>query len=239
MREDPPIWPGVRLERTPSIVRVVGEECNVLFSRLDASTADAEVAAQAEFFRRNGHEVEWKLYGHDQPPDLPAILQRHGFVPDPPETLVALDLQEVADWGEPPKGLDIRRVLTPADLKTAIDVSERAFRPGPGWGGFDFAPMLADPSFAAFVAYVDGVPVASGRAHFPSGKQFASLWGGGTDPAYRGRGVYRALVAARAELARERGFRFLTVDALETSRPILERVGFRALTSTTGYILRP
>ncbi|HEY0793243.1 MAG TPA: hypothetical protein VGD78_19420 [Chthoniobacterales bacterium] len=54
-------------------------------------------------------------------------------------------------------------------------------------------------------------------------------------PSHRGGGLYRALVAARANEARRLGCRFLTVEARETSSPILERLGFVALTRVTGW----
>ena len=69
-------------------------------------------------------------------------------------------------------------------------------------------------------------------------RAFAGLYGGGTDPVWRGRGVYRAVVAARAAEARARSVRYLTVDALETSRPILQRLGFEPLAQVTGWLLR-
>ena len=58
-------------------------------------------------------------------------------------------------------------------------------------------------------------------------------------PAWRGRGIYRATVAHRANLAAERGFRYLEVDASDASRPILERLGFTAVTTTTPYVWSP
>ena len=71
------------------------------------------------------------------------------------------------------------------------------------------------------------------------GTEFASLWGGSTLEAYRGRGIYRALVARRAALARDAGSAYLQVDASDMSRPILERLGFVALTTTTPYVFEP
>jgi GNAT superfamily N-acetyltransferase len=65
------------------------------------------------------------------------------------------------------------------------------------------------------------------------------MWGGSTIAEHRGLGLYRALVALRARIARTRGYRYLTTDARETSRPILERVGFVPLTGITGWVLRP
>ncbi|MFD4043109.1 GNAT family N-acetyltransferase, partial [Streptomyces sp. NPDC058605] len=67
----------------------------------------------------------------------------------------------------------------------------------------------------------------------------AGLWGGGTVEGWRGRGLYRALVAHRARAAADRGYRYLQVDAMSTSRPILERLGFEPLTTTTPYLYTP
>ncbi|MBI0320141.1 GNAT family N-acetyltransferase, partial [Streptomyces javensis] len=51
-------------------------------------------------------------------------------------------------------------------------------------------------------------------------------------------GVYRALVAFRARIAADRGCRYLQVDASGMSRPILRRLGFVPLTTTTPYVYR-
>ena len=59
-------------------------------------------------------------------------------------------------------------------------------------------------------------------------------------PAWRGAsGIFRALVAYRAGLAAERGYRYLQVDALPASRPILQRLGFEPVASTTPYVFTP
>ena len=77
---------------------------------------------------------------------------------------------------------------------------------------------------------------SAARVEFHAGTDFASLWGGGTLPAWRRRGVFRAVVAHRARLAAARGFRYLQVDALPASRPILERLGFVELATTTPFM---
>ena len=57
-----------------------------------------------------------------------------------------------------------------------------------------------------------------------------------TLPAWRGQGVFCALVAHRATLASARGFRYLEVDASPESRPILQRLGFVELATTTPFM---
>ena len=56
---------------------------------------------------------------------------------------------------------------------------------------------------------------------------------------WRGRGIYRALVAERARLAAGRGRVYIETDASDDSRPILERLGFVPVTTTTPYIWSP
>jgi hypothetical protein len=51
--------------------------------------------------------------------------------------------------------------------------------------------------------------------------------------------LFGGLVKERAALARDRGYSYVTVDAKETSRPILERCGFDALTNVTAWVLPP
>ena len=81
--------------------------------------------------------------------------------------------------------------------------------------------------------------MSGGRVDLEPGLDFAGLFGGVTLPEFRKRGLYRATVARRAEIARERGYRWLYSDALPTSRPILEKLGFVRLTTTTPYVIPP
>jgi GNAT superfamily N-acetyltransferase len=75
-----------------------------------------------------------------------------------------------------------------------------------------------------FAAWLDGRIVGSGRAICtPRGVLLA---GGSTVPSARGRGVYRALVRARWDLAAARATPALAVQAGSQSAPILRRLGF-------------
>ena len=237
MRRRPPSSLGVRVEDLGRIVRVLGDSDCILYSDLGPTDAPQVVADQTAFFRSRGTEVEWKLFGHDRPPELGELLRRAGYVPDPTETLVVRDLAEPLNAAEAPDDLEIRPVRDEEGLRVAVAVSETAFGSGEGWKEIHYRPYLRDDSLAAFVAYRAGEPVAAGRVEMPPDRSFASLWGGGTVPGQRGRGIYQRLVAVRAELARRRGYRYLTVDARESSRPVLTRLGFAPLDTVTGWVL--
>ena len=62
--------------------------------------------------------------------------------------------------------------------------------------------------------------------------------GGVVQPSARGRGVYRALVAARLAFLRARGVPYAVTQAREaTSAPMLEHLGFETLFRSTCWRL--
>ncbi|WGP13640.1 GNAT family N-acetyltransferase [Streptomyces sp. SH5] len=243
-----PDGPGVRVERSGPLVRQVGgpDDWNgVVWSEpgLDAEGADAAIAAQIAHWGGLGHEeFEWKLYSHDGPADLGERLRAAGFAAEPPETLLVAPVESLTGLpgAHPPAGVELRVVTDAAGVELMALAHERAFGTDAGRLRHQVLTRLeqAPDDFVALVASADGEPVSSARMELYPGTAFAGLWGGGTVAEWRGRGVYRALVAYRARIAAERGYRFLQVDATDMSAPILARLGFTALGTTTPYVYR-
>ena len=76
----------------------------------------------------------------------------------------------------------------------------------PPWAGPCWPVSRAGPARSRpWSPWPGETPISAGRVEFHHGTDFASLWGGGTLPAWRGRGVFRSLVAHRAALAAARG----------------------------------
>lgn len=196
-----------------------------------------EIAAREAAFYRPLGDLKWKVYDHDGPANLADALAAAGLVAGARETFLAIDLQETTGWAAMPAGVEVRRVEDRAGVEDMLAVTAAAFDDRRPWNADALAARLADPVLSIFVAYADGRPVTSGRLELNPGTPFAGLYGGGTVPDARGRGVYRALVAARAAEARERGYRWLMCDARETSRPILERLGFQPIAGLTPWRL--
>ena len=139
-----------------------------------------------------------------------------------------------------PDGVRIREVLEAEDFAAVAALEEAVWDEDHSWLDDLAAERRRIPmGCAMFLAEAAGRAVSAGWVRFPSGTEFATFWGGATLAEWRGRGIYRALVAHRARLAAERGRRYLEVDASDESRPILERLGFVAVTTTTPYSGRP
>jgi ribosomal protein S18 acetylase RimI-like enzyme len=235
--------PGASSEAAGAVVRWVPIEGQgtITWSGLDEGTADAAIAAQVEFFRARRQPFEWKLYDYDQPPDLAGRLLAAGFQPEDTEVLMVAETATALTDVPLPEGVTVREVTGRDGLDQMFRVHELAFdNDGTRLRQALEAQVAQAPqSLGMVIALAGDEPVSAARIEYPSGSDFAGLWGGGTAPGWRGRGLYRALVARRAQMAAARGYRYLQVDALPTSQPILTRLGFVALARTTPYIWEP
>jgi GNAT superfamily N-acetyltransferase len=243
-REAVPDDAGLTLEREERITRAVGpgpgpEDNCILWSDLGEETADSVIAGEHARARAENRALEWKVYGHDRPSDLAERLIAQGFLPDEPETLLAFDLAQPLPRAPE---IGIRRLFRPADLGPVGAIKAAVWGEDASSSVETLARTLADwPELLSVYVALDGEgrPAAAGWLKKPPGRAFASLWGGATMPNERGKGLYRALVAARLKEARDAGYAYATVDARETSRPILERLGFARLATVRGYIWVP
>ncbi len=140
-----------------------------------------------------------------------------------------------------PDGVRLREVTEHADFVRITAMESEVWDADWSWLGDDLtARMEAAPGeMSVLVAEAGDVVVSAAWLVYNPGTDFAGLWGGSTLAAWRRRGIYRALVARRAQLAAARGVKYLQVDASENSRPILERLGFVAVTTTTPYVWTP
>jgi GNAT superfamily N-acetyltransferase len=240
--------PGFSIAWDGPVLRMIGPDGEaqsnaVLASRLDEATADAAIARQVAFFRRDNRAFEWKLFDFDRPVDLGRRLLAAGFIPDSPETFVALDVASDIRFRDPPAGIRIVRLDDPAEFGVIEQVNRAVY------GSLGQAQRLAlavasekrgDPdALSLYAAFAGSQPVAVGWMRHRRGEAFGSLWGGSTLEAWRGRGLYSALVGARVAEARERGCFWLTVDCSPMSLPILARCGFEPLAVTTPFIWSP
>jgi GNAT superfamily N-acetyltransferase len=240
-----PLPPGEQVERDGPVLRFTGGPRGWVLYRdlagLEGDELDELIARQVRVFAERGERFEWKLHGHDRPADLPARLRAAGFEPEELETVVIAPVADVAAAPSLPDGVSLREVTERHDLERIAALEEEVWRLEQSW----LAEMIeseraADPdAITVVVAEADEAVVCAAWIRFAAGTEFATLWGGATLPKWRGRGIYRATVAYRANLAAERGFRYLEVDASADSRSILERLGFVAVTTTTPYVWSP
>jgi GNAT superfamily N-acetyltransferase len=238
--------PDARLERTQNVVRGIAALDNrnaIVYSNSSAQEAGTIIESEIDYFSKLQRSFEWKVYSHDQPADLLERLRQRGFKIGTEEALMILDLQALpsALFAPLPPGVTVRSVDDDRDIESFLQLETEIW--GAPFATREFLRFsLSDPlrRDLAFVAYLNEKPVGMGRVTAWSQSQFAGLWGGSVLNEFRGRGIYRALLSARTRRAREfESTRYLRVDALPTSRPILEKYGFTKVGSTWPAIWPP
>src|SRR5215213_1657326 len=238
MRRRVPPGSDSTVERGEKVTRVLaidGSWAAVVWSDLADADVDSVIAAETA---RDVPYLEWKHYSGDRPADLPSRLTAAGLTAEGPETVLVADLHELELAGPAPDGVRITTVDDKAGLDALVAVHQEVFGDlHPGTRTAVLASLSLDPRpTEAVVAWAGGRPISAGRIEFSEGRDFAGLFGGGTAEDWRGKGVFRALIAHRGARARARGVRYLYVDAVSMSRPIFERLGFVPLTTTTPYV---
>lgn len=224
------VYPDMTREVRPHVVRYTRPAPGrnfILYSDLAGADVDAVIHEEVAYFSSLGQSFEWKVYSHDQPANLKERLTEHGFIPDEPDAIMLLDLQQALPALFDRGHADVRPVTQRQGLGDVIQVLAAVWERNFDWVWDRLGTHLEIPGYLkVYVAYVDNVPASVAWIYFHAGSVFASLWGGSTREAYRQLGLYSALLAVRAREARRRGVRFLTVDASPMSAPILAKHGF-------------
>jgi GNAT superfamily N-acetyltransferase len=222
----------VILTHNPIPMPEFGSACRMRFG----PSVEGPVAIVRAWFAARGRErFVWLVGPSTTPTDLEHRLLDVGAEPNPGGSDY---MAMVLDHEPPPSPADIelRRVETLADYVAMWEVQFVGFgMPDEERAAIRttlperWAATADDPGRWSYLALVEGMPVAEGSVrrtvHGP-------LWlaGGVTLPSFRGRGIYRALVRARWDDAVRLGAGALVVNAnVDTSYPILERLGFRAV----------
>ena len=238
-----PVAPREHVEREDRVVRFISEGdgfSGVTWCDLDEASADAVIASQIERFAELGRPWEWKHYSWDQPADLPSRLRAARFTPELPESLLVGEIADLPHASPPPPGVAVVPVVDEYGVSAFVSVNDKVFDEESGWIG---EMLLADLArhrnmtamTAALLAVADEIPVAALRLELASETDFAVLFSACTLPDWRGRGVFRSLLAHGVSLASARGFRYLQTDAFPDSQPILKRLGCVELGTTTPF----
>jgi hypothetical protein len=225
---------GMRTEQTPDVVRVVALDQGqgaVIYSRLDESDVDRVIREQIAYFEEIGQDFEWKVFSYDTPSDLKERLITHGFEADEAESIMVLDLQTAPASLFESVTTDVKRITDIAQIDQVVQILSDVWNEDQT----EFGQILADElthqgdDLSIYIASIDGVPASTAWIRFHKGSSFAGLWGGSSLAAYRQRGLYTTLLSVRAQEARQRGVRYLTIDASPMSQPIVAKYGFQTL----------
>jgi GNAT superfamily N-acetyltransferase len=226
--------PGWHQVITPSAPGTLFNE--IVLSQVEPEDADRVIDEVVAMYLAIGHPVKWCVGPWTRPADFGDRLARRGFT----------------SWEI--RGMVCETSLTigrPQDV-TVHQVDEATVEPYValmlrGWSlPPDQAPLEIESHLAAlrarpreahfFAAEVAGTTV--GTTGLILRGDYAYLVGAQVLPEFRGRGIYRALVAARLAFLTRHGISLAVTHAREaTSAPILDRLGFETVFRSRCYLL--
>jgi GNAT superfamily N-acetyltransferase len=209
----------------------------VCFIRCRPEETDEVIREARATFAARHLPLMWQLDPEMEPPDFADHLERHGIHPDPHGSefaVMVLPVDAIID-SHKIDGLEIHDALSDlATFRSANAVAAEAFGSAIPGDEPDVIAMQerrrlnlrAAGHRHLLLATVNGEPAGSaGIGLFPPGG--AAINGGSVRSKFRGRGIYRALVAARLEIARHGGVDGLCVWGGDMSGPILVKLGFQ------------
>lgn len=241
-----PPAPGFEIVETPRYRIVLQPDLpipgpnSVGWIRCRSDEADEVIAEVRSKVSPRHIPLMWTLDPETEPADFPDHLAAHDVHPDPqaPTAAVMVLPSDAALESPEVKGMEMRDAL--ADLesfRSSDEVNAEAFMSRTLGDDPRLVAaqerrrrdQLAAGNRRVILATVDGERAGSaGLSLFPPAG--AIINGGAVRPKFRGRGIYRAMVAARLEMARNAGAAGLAVwGTPHTSAPILARLGFETV----------
>lgn len=133
---------------------------------------------------------------------MPHRLTAAGFEPEATETvLIGLAEDLAAGVPSPSEGVVVRQVSDDADMHRIAAMESEVWNEDWSRLAADLIARTRGGGITVLVVEAGGRIVSAAWLVFNAGTEFAGLWGGSTLASWRGRGLYRTLVARRAALA--------------------------------------
>jgi GNAT superfamily N-acetyltransferase len=202
----------------------------VFRSRLSASDLMAKVTETVALYDSMNVPFRWLITPLTEPAPIRELLEKKGLKELYQATAMLGPVEQQR------RKYDAKIRVIPADIET-IDVYVETFVRS--WK----LPVHQIPEFAAdvryglehganrflpFIAYFENEPVGTAALlNIPSGGYLAA---GTVDERYRGKGIYKAMVSHRAQVAGDLGHQYLLIHAKnQTSAPICTALGFERI----------
>lgn len=211
-------------------------QMNGIYRSHITTEVDQKIQGIIDHYKKTGSSFRWLKTNETYPDDLGTSLEKHGLK----KAFTAFGLISDAHSLMNMNADDV--VVRPTKSEEAHDwVRTSAL----GWDNYpldekellkDVSRVMNDPStsYIYYSAFYKGQMV--GTATLRMG-QSAHLFGGAVLPEFRGKGIYRAMIAERARFALTKNVSLMTTHGISTtSAPILLNLGFTKINEIDQYV---
>ena len=231
--------PSIEVVRSGNLTLMLGSDPapNANMATYIGQAADwrGPITQAISFFDSRNHGFEWKWFSHDGGEAQSQVLTELGFEPQEAETMLMMAVAAPARTVAETPGITYCSASGPKHFQDIARQHEKVYGKDYAWYGDSLERewRTGPDKILFYLAYDKDTLVSAAWVRYE--QDIGSFWGGATLEDYRGRGIYRNLVALRYNAALERGLVYLLVEASAMSRPILERLGFETVGITQPY----
>jgi ribosomal protein S18 acetylase RimI-like enzyme len=211
----------------------------IVHARFEANDLDAKIEAALAPFKSRGVPMLWHIGPSAQPSNLGERLLAHGFTHTAEEPGMAADLSALEGDQSLPPGLSIEQVQDTESLKTYSQITARAFDSPDEIGNAIFrieASLIQHSARRLYLGFSEGEPVAAALLFLGAG--VAGIYGVGTIPEARRRGIGRAMTVVPLLEAKAIGYRIGVLHASPMGEGIYRRLGFQRYCTLGRYVWR-
>ncbi len=238
--------PGGEIVETPQVSYHHAFPSNPMFksvwaAHLTPDEADTTIEQTLAWYKaRQAPFVFWWVGPDTQPADLAERLLAHGFTANiSGDPGMAADLHALNENSHTPDGFTVVPATDQKMLEDWRDVFCASYEV-PLWAGQAWADAtsrlnITGAPWQLYVGYWNGKPVATNILF--NGAGVASVYGVGTLPEARGKGIGAAITLKPLLDAREQGYRHAVLFSTEMGYSVYQRLGFRPLDCKIGRYL--
>jgi ribosomal protein S18 acetylase RimI-like enzyme len=224
------VHPDCELEDTAAILRFstgIPHPMGNIVVRTDLTedAAPAEIQRVVEDAERRSVPFLWFVGPSSRPTNLASLLQDAGGKVLMATPGMAADLARYNGLEAPPAGLRIVEVRSPEELRQYTDILQSVFSLHPdisemfyGLGQQDGIPHRF------YLGYLEGRPVATSMVSWSDG--VAGIYCVATVEEARKKGIGAAITARAMDAAKEKGYRYVILQASEDGYGVYKKLGF-------------
>ncbi len=236
--------PRAELITTPDLIRCRVEGIDsAMFNSVGRNQfalpdADRIIEETLNYYRAaRTKAVMWWIGGQTQPPEIGAKLEAHGFEKAYDSPAMAVDVHHMDETSTTPPNFRITVVTAEAEVRTWATTFATSFNQptavGDAWRDATLRRGRAHMPWTLYLGWLDDVAVATGMLFYGAG--IAGIYGIGTLPEARGKGIGKAITLRPLIDARAAGYHIGALFASPSGYPIYQKIGFGHYGSLTRY----
>ncbi len=196
----------------------------IFYANLDDSNIDQHILQIASKMKNGELPTDWVVGPKSYPPDLGEYLEKYNIKKQYSMAGMAIDIAKLDTAVAMPDHTRVELVDSKAMLEVWADIVSNALWNGQPFEACLFEPLLSNPNYKFYLAFLNEEPVASSMLILTKGVAEINMVS--TMPTCRRLGLGTAMTIVPLLHAREIGYKIGVLQASVPGEPVYRKIGF-------------